>query len=551
MSDVREDIPEVGGVGKSTRTPDRSSESKKRAPPTPTKPAHLRRDSKATAHPQLAFVTSPVSPKSTAAGLEIDTDPGALPPSPRKKPAVPAKHDGLADLPPLPDWAQSSPSSTSTGSSWKGKGKAVLGQIPSTLKKLPGAVSDKFKPATQSAPSFVIAIMGVTGSGKSQFIKHVTGKDVKVSSSLNSCTAEIGCYATWIGGVCVTLIDTPGFDDTNRSEINVLETIACFLEAECKGNLVLNGIIYLHRITNVRMGGASARNLRMFRTLCGEDCLPNVLLVTSMWDTLLCLPNGQELGEQREAELIEKPEFWGAMTQKGAKLQRHDGTKARALEIVESMMGMGKITTAIQKQLAEGVILGETDAGRVVNMMNTEKVNQLKADAEEHIKEQKKINESLRKEMQEAKDKFEQFQHESQQARQQAEEVQRQQLSVSEERKRELDGVMKKLRERADKADMEAEVQKKKVQEKRDEAAQALKDIDGQVNSVNKAIAEREAAAERLKMNVENRKRFWLMGAAQTIGPMIEGFLVAGPMGAAAVAGVSIITNLLAGFAMF
>jgi myosin heavy subunit len=256
----------------------------------------------------------------------------------------------------------------------------------------------------------------------------------------------------------------------------------------------------------------------MFRTLCGDDCLPNVLLVTSMWDTLLCLPNGRALGEQREAELIEVPEFWGAMTRKGAKLQRHDGTKERVLEIVRSMMGMGKITTAIQEQLAEGVTLGETDAGQVVNMMNAEKVKQLRADAQEHINEQKKINEGLQKEMQEAEEKFKQLQRESQQARQQAEEVQRQQLSVSEEQKRDLDKVMRELKEKANKADTEAEAQKKKVQEKRDEAKQASKDIDSQVDSVNKAIFEREQAAERLKMSAENRRRFWLMGAAQTVG---------------------------------
>lgn len=218
----------------------------------------------------------------------------------------------------------------------------------------------------------------------------------------------------------------------------------------------------MHRITDVRMGGASARNLRMFRTLCGENCLPNVLLVTSMWDTLLCSPDGRALGEKREAQLIQVPEFWGTMTQKGAKLQRHDGTKERALEIVRSMMGMGKITTAIQEQLAEGVTLGETDAGQVVNMMNAEKMNKLKAEAREHIDEQKKINERLQKEMEEAKEKFEKLQRESEQARQQAEEVQRQQLSVSEEQKRDLDKVMRELKEKANKADADAEVQKKK-----------------------------------------------------------------------------------------
>jgi hypothetical protein len=147
----------------------------------------LRRDSKPTTYPQSTFTTGPTSPQSTVAGSGVNAVHGALPPPPKRKPAVPVKHEGVAGLPPLPDWAQSSPGSGSTGSSWKGKGKAVLDQIPSALKKLPGAVSDKFKSASQSAPSFVIAIMGVTGSGKSQFIRHVTGKDVRVSSRLNSC----------------------------------------------------------------------------------------------------------------------------------------------------------------------------------------------------------------------------------------------------------------------------------------------------------------------------------------------------------------------------
>jgi hypothetical protein len=196
MSDVQENTPETGGVRIPAETPDQSPVSKKRAPPMPTKPAHLRRDSEATAYSQSAFATSPTSPQSTVADSGVNAVHGARPPPPRRKPAIPMKHEGVASLPPLPDWAKSSPSSGSTGYSWKGKGKAVLDQMPSALKKFPGAVSDKFKSATQSAPSFVIAIMGVTGSGKSQFIKHVTGKDVGVSSSLNSCKPRFSILAS-------------------------------------------------------------------------------------------------------------------------------------------------------------------------------------------------------------------------------------------------------------------------------------------------------------------------------------------------------------------
>jgi len=183
MSDVQDDTSEIGGVRKPTKTADQSPTSKKRAPPTPTKPAHLRKDSKATAYLQTAFATHPRSPQPTVADSGVNAVHCALPPPPRRKPAIPVKHEGVASLPPLPNWAKSSPSSESTDSSWKEKGKAVLDHISAPLRKLP----DTIKSATQSHPSFVIAIMGVTGSGKSQFIKYVTGKDVGVSSSLNSC----------------------------------------------------------------------------------------------------------------------------------------------------------------------------------------------------------------------------------------------------------------------------------------------------------------------------------------------------------------------------
>jgi hypothetical protein len=180
MSDVQEDAPGIGGARNPTKTPDQPSASKKQAPLVPTKPAYLRRDSKATAYPQSACTTSPTSPQSTVADSGVNAGHGALPPPPRRKPVMPVKHEGATSLPPLPDWAKSPPSSESTGSSWKEKGKAAMNNITAV-------VVDTFKSRTQPPPSFVVAIMGVTGSGKSQFIKHVTGRDVGVSSSLNSC----------------------------------------------------------------------------------------------------------------------------------------------------------------------------------------------------------------------------------------------------------------------------------------------------------------------------------------------------------------------------
>lgn len=82
----------------------------------------------------------------------------------------------------------------------------------------------------------------------------------------------------------------------------------------------LNGIIYLHRITDVRMQGSAKKNLLMFKQLCGPDALKNVVLATTMWS----LVNPTD-GQAREKELISTPEFWGWMLQKGSRVERHTG----------------------------------------------------------------------------------------------------------------------------------------------------------------------------------------------------------------------------------
>lgn len=102
----------------------------------------------------------------------------------------------------------------------------------------------------------------------------------------------------------VYLVDTPGFDDTTRSDTEVLREIAGWLNDSYKNRVLLQGIIYLHRIADVRMQGSAKKNLLMFKKLCGEDALKKVVLATTMWDKV-----PQRQAEEREKQLIETPEF--------------------------------------------------------------------------------------------------------------------------------------------------------------------------------------------------------------------------------------------------
>jgi len=75
-----------------------------------------------------------------------------------------------------------------------------------------------------------IAVMGATGSGKSTFINLASGSTLPVGRGLESCTSEVQTSRPFLlNGRIVTLIDTPGFDDTSRSDTDILSSIAAYL----------------------------------------------------------------------------------------------------------------------------------------------------------------------------------------------------------------------------------------------------------------------------------------------------------------------------------
>lgn len=157
------------------------------------------------------------------------------------------------------------------------------------------------------------------------------------------------------------LVDTPGFDDTNKSDTEILMDVAAWLKRAYEAQILLTGIIYLHRINDVRLGGAGMKNLRMFKKLCGNNVLPRVVLATTFWSMV-----SEAQGKQREDELKSKPNFWGDMIKSRSRVFRQDRRKRSAEEIVEYLVSTKEeaIPLAIQQQMVdEGLKLDETGAG--------------------------------------------------------------------------------------------------------------------------------------------------------------------------------------------
>lgn len=90
--------------------------------------------------------------------------------------------------------------------------------------------------------------------------------------------------------------------------------------------------MFLHRITDKRMDETRCRSLHAFFGICGTKVASNVALVTTMWDDLEILSQGEE----RERHLREN--YWGTMIRRGAFASRFLNTYESAMEILENLL---------------------------------------------------------------------------------------------------------------------------------------------------------------------------------------------------------------------
>ncbi|KAJ3571774.1 hypothetical protein NP233_g3529 [Leucocoprinus birnbaumii] len=211
----------------------------------------------------------------------------------------------------------------------------------------------------------VIAVMGATGSGKSSFVKLLTGDDsVAVGNSLDSETSDIQVihYADRLVGRNITIVDTPGFDDSRDSitDTEILKRITKFLLDMYDEDRKLNGLIYVQRISDPRFSGQSGRNLRMFRNLCGEGGYKNVVVLTTFWDKVTDI----EEGKTREEQL--KSKFFDELVQGGACFMQHDRSLKGAQDVLEHILTLDPTNIRIQEEIrVEGKSLEDTSAGSV------------------------------------------------------------------------------------------------------------------------------------------------------------------------------------------
>lgn len=97
----------------------------------------------------------------------------------------------------------------------------------------------------------------------------------------------------------------------------------------------------------------------MLRSLCGDENLANVRIVTTNW----CRVSEQEGTDRVEAL---RDEAFKPLLDAGAKMLRHDNNLASAEKVMSELIPLPQITTQLEREQDEGKKLSETSAGSVV-----------------------------------------------------------------------------------------------------------------------------------------------------------------------------------------
>ncbi|EDR05776.1 uncharacterized protein LACBIDRAFT_302491 [Laccaria bicolor S238N-H82] len=229
----------------------------------------------------------------------------------------------------------------------------------------------------------IVPVFGPTGVGKSSFINSYFGQDkAQVGHDLKSCTATLQPFINDLppdeSGKPrrLVLVDTPGFDDTNEADSEILRRIAVWLASSYGPGKTCGGLIYLHDLTDARMRGSTLQNLKVFEKLCGKKNLGAVVFGTTKAGKLT-----PEAYRRREKQMSDV--YWKDFKRKGAIVFNLRPSHESAKQLVQTVLDRvqeDERVLLIQTELVDlAKILPETKAGK-----------ELKCTLEEIMEHQKK-----------------------------------------------------------------------------------------------------------------------------------------------------------------
>jgi septin family protein len=192
--------------------------------------------------------------------------------------------------------------------------------------------------------------------------------------------------------VRVTLIDTPGFGEAGRSDLEILQDIVRFISEP--RHRPLAGIIFCHKITDTRLTGSSRQTLRILSEMCGRRFSPHIVFATTMWDTI-APDQDKSKYEAREDELRHSDVGWGDFTDGYASTKQYLGDTASAMRILDQAL-FHRPPLRIMDQLDRGMTTEETDAGQAIAEEIRRLAKKQRREEEEELRELEKERAQLR-----------------------------------------------------------------------------------------------------------------------------------------------------------
>ncbi|KAF9032074.1 hypothetical protein BJ165DRAFT_1599162 [Panaeolus papilionaceus] len=181
-------------------------------------------------------------------------------------------------------------------------------------------------------------VIDPTGSGKSSFIEALATKSQNLGISkdqLSGYTQQVNAYQ--LINACIGihhdrpifLIDTPGFSDSQISEIEILDMVRNWLRVSHDLHGVQR-VLLMVPITDTRLAGTRRRTIEMLKELLPSGS--SITFVTTMWDTVhseRVLRRAKSNFEQLRNEIFKD------LLETGATITQFTNTTSSALEILD------------------------------------------------------------------------------------------------------------------------------------------------------------------------------------------------------------------------